>query len=145
HAYGCSSGSALWVGLRFGDFQSLKPHPDEHPIQPIEASHLVAAGASPDRQRRSEFYGVAGFGFAAFMLVLIAIGVANSPAGIAGEKERITVVELTMLADRAADKGDIDRAVMHLQTAASRLRANKDERVSRIEERIAELRKREIQ
>lgn len=25
----------------FGDFQSLKPNPDEHRIQPIEASHLV--------------------------------------------------------------------------------------------------------
>ena len=24
----------------FGDFQSLKPNPDEHRIQPIEASHL---------------------------------------------------------------------------------------------------------
>ena len=26
----------------FGDFQSLKPNPDEHRIQPIEASQLVA-------------------------------------------------------------------------------------------------------
>lgn len=26
-----------WV---FGDFQSLKPNPDEHRIQPIEYSHL---------------------------------------------------------------------------------------------------------
>ena len=25
----------------FGDFQSLKPNPDEHRIQPIEASQLV--------------------------------------------------------------------------------------------------------
>ena len=25
----------------FGDFQSLKPNPDEHRIQPIEASHLA--------------------------------------------------------------------------------------------------------
>ena len=25
----------------FGDFQSLKPNPDEHRIQPIESSHLV--------------------------------------------------------------------------------------------------------
>ncbi len=34
-----------WV---FGDFQSLKPNPDEHRIQPIEASHLGTgrAGAS---------------------------------------------------------------------------------------------------
>ncbi|MFZ2825395.1 hypothetical protein, partial [Hydrogenophaga sp.] len=28
-----------WV---FGDFQSLKPNPDEHRIQPIEASQLAA-------------------------------------------------------------------------------------------------------
>ena len=27
-----------WV---FGDFQSLKPNPDEHRIQPIETSHLA--------------------------------------------------------------------------------------------------------
>ncbi|RRJ15250.1 hypothetical protein EIM05_17445, partial [Pseudomonas aeruginosa] len=30
-----------WV---FGDFQSLKPNPDEHRIQPIGASHLEASG-----------------------------------------------------------------------------------------------------
>jgi len=32
---------ADWV---FGDFQSLKPNPDEHRIQPIEASQLVNVG-----------------------------------------------------------------------------------------------------
>jgi len=31
---------ADWV---FGDFQSLKPNPDEHRIQPIEASQLGRA------------------------------------------------------------------------------------------------------
>ena len=32
----------------FGDFQSLKPNPDEHRIQPIEASHLAQAAAVPE-------------------------------------------------------------------------------------------------
>ncbi|MFZ2828782.1 hypothetical protein, partial [Hydrogenophaga sp.] len=32
-----------WV---FGDFQSLKPNPDEHRIQPIEASHLEGVARS---------------------------------------------------------------------------------------------------
>ena len=45
---------ALWVVLRFGDFQSLKPNPDEHRIQPIEASHLDWEQV-PDHSKLCEF------------------------------------------------------------------------------------------
>src|SRR5438034_4529877 len=45
HSYGCSSGSCVWVDWGFGDFQSLKTTPGEHPQQPIEPSHL-GPGAS---------------------------------------------------------------------------------------------------
>lgn len=38
----CSSGVGSEVDWMFGDFQSPKPNPDEHRIQPIEASQLVA-------------------------------------------------------------------------------------------------------
>src|SRR5438034_11796715 len=40
HSYGCSSGSCVWVDWGFGDFQSLKTTPGEHPQQPIEPSQL---------------------------------------------------------------------------------------------------------
>ena len=39
-----------WV---FGDFQSLKPNPDEHRIQPIEASQLARARLTGDRTRNT--------------------------------------------------------------------------------------------
>jgi hypothetical protein len=42
----------------FGDFQSLKPNPDEHRIQPIESSqlgHLLAVHITPaDEQKRAQ-------------------------------------------------------------------------------------------
>src|SRR5436190_18414247 len=44
HSYGCSSGSCVWVDWGFGDFQSLKTTPGEHPQQPIEPSHLGREG-----------------------------------------------------------------------------------------------------
>jgi hypothetical protein len=44
-----------WV---FGDFQSLKPNPDEHRIQPIEASQLVEQGKVETRgiKRWTKYY-----------------------------------------------------------------------------------------
>src|SRR5438477_8989512 len=47
HSYGCSSGSCVWGDWGFGDFQSLKTTPGEHPQQPIEPSHL-----DPPRRHR---------------------------------------------------------------------------------------------
>lgn len=38
----------------FGDSQSLKPHPDEHPTQPIEASQLGVFGLMHEREASSE-------------------------------------------------------------------------------------------
>jgi hypothetical protein len=40
----------------FGDFQSLKPNPDEHRIQPIEASHLDTADTAGRRVQRIRFF-----------------------------------------------------------------------------------------
>src|SRR5437667_6447932 len=48
HSYGCSSGSCVWVDWGFGDFQSLKTTPGEHPQQPIEPSQLGLACESTD-------------------------------------------------------------------------------------------------
>jgi hypothetical protein len=44
----------LWVfgEWGFGDSQSLKPHPDEHPTQPIEASHLANSLPNPSLHRK---------------------------------------------------------------------------------------------
>ncbi|WP_298623058.1 hypothetical protein, partial [uncultured Zoogloea sp.] len=43
HSYGCSSGAGSQGDWGFGDFQSLRISPGEHPKQPIETSQLEAA------------------------------------------------------------------------------------------------------
>jgi Na+/phosphate symporter len=71
-----------WV---FGDFQSLKPSPDEHRIQPIEASQLVHGDAPLWALLPALLCTGAAFGVVMSPLVARATGVVPlAQAGLAG-------------------------------------------------------------
>lgn len=107
---------------------------------------LVVAWRSVDRLRRREAFQVAGVSAGLFMFVLVFVGMfATLPNFNQNEfeKQALSVPELVSLAEQAEARGDIDRAIMHLQTLQTRLGPT-DERSARLGERIAELKKKEV-
>ncbi len=100
---------------------------------------LVAAAFSTDTDKRSEFYAVAGVGFFVFIFVLAIGGAVSSATESPGmERERITIVELNMLADRALENKDYERALMHLGTIKLRVRGD-EERSKTVREKIRQI------
>jgi len=105
---------------------------------------LTAGAIMPDSHRRQELFAIAGVGFFVFVLVLLfgypITGNVSSPAI---EKSRLTISELLELADSAENKGNFDRALMHLETVKSRLQSG-DSRLEKIEERISDTKDRQV-
>jgi cytochrome c-type biogenesis protein CcmH/NrfG len=64
---------------------------------------------------------------------------ATKQGGSGGDRERLTLSELSVLADRAEAQGDVERAISYLETVAGRLDP-KDQNVFKIRNRIKDLR-----
>ena len=105
---------------------------------------LIAGAMTKEAERREELFAIGGIGFFAFIIVLLfgslISGNVESPAI---EKQKLTVSELIKLADTAEDKGDYDRAIMHLETIEQRLEPN-DPRKQKLEERIDQTKDKQI-
>jgi hypothetical protein len=102
---------------------------------------LITAASTADRIRRMELYGVAGAGAGLLAAILFFGGMmeAGKESAIGLNRERLTISELSALADRAESQGDMDRAISYLEATASRLDP-KDENLFKVRERIKELR-----
>lgn len=100
---------------------------------------LLAAAFSSDARRRGEFYGVAALALLPLFVAVLAVGAAPQKDRQELEKERLNVSELNLLAARAAELGDSERAVMHLNTALDRFEL-KDPRRQVLQSRIDALR-----
>jgi energy-coupling factor transporter transmembrane protein EcfT len=94
----------------------------------VIGSCVVAAGLTSDRLKRSELFAVSGFGTLIFVAVLFFGLMTYSPsaeeARVAVEKQRLTVRELSSLADQAIQAKDYERAVMHLNALQLRLQTD---------------------
>jgi hypothetical protein len=105
---------------------------------------LMAAAFSIDVNRRNEFYGVAGIGFIVFMFLLffgtLITGKVVSPAM---EKERVTINELNILAERCLQNKDFERALMHLHTIESRVSGD-EVRLKLVQEKIRQIELQEL-
>jgi hypothetical protein len=101
---------------------------------------LITAASSKDRVKRMELYAAAGLGalLLAFILFFGTMIETTKQSGAGTDRERLTLSELSALADRAESQGDLDRAVSYLETIASKMDP-KDENVFKIRDRIKEL------
>jgi hypothetical protein len=107
---------------------------------------IITAASSTDRAKRMELYttagvGVALLGFILFFGSLIEDTRRQSVAG--GDRDRLTLNELSTLADRAEAQNDLERAISYLETIAARLDPH-DQNGFKIRDRIKELRGKSI-
>jgi len=105
---------------------------------------LIAAAFTSEINKRGEFYTVAGIGFGVFIVVLflgsLVSGAIDSPTI---EKQKVTISELNILAERAIQNKDYERAVMHLRTIESRV-SNDDVRLKLVKEKIKQIELQEL-
>lgn len=106
---------------------------------------LIGASLTKNPQKRVELFNVLGIAFFSFMLVLsfgsIIMMAEESPRS---EISRLTVPEFITLAKEAEQKGDYERAIMHLEYVKSRLDSD-DPRIERIEEKIKEAKLKQLE
>lgn len=102
---------------------------------------LAAAGLSHNEQKRGEFYAVSGIaGFALFMILMVG-GMATSGStsvAIQNEKKKLTISELVHLSEVAKEKGDFDRALMHLMSVRARIQSA-DPRMEKLMKKIDQI------
>ena len=104
---------------------------------------LIAAAFTSDAAKRGEFYVIAGIGF--FVFILFYIFGSIEPAGLnpIDEKQRITIIELQTLADRALQNKDFERALIHLRTIEGRVHGD-EVRMKLIQKRIRQIELQEL-
>jgi hypothetical protein len=95
--------------------------------------------------KRMELYTAAGvvtvlLGFILFFGTMIE---ATKQSTQSGDRDRLTLSELTALADRAEAQGDLERAISYLDTVAARLDPH-DQNVFKMRDRIKALRDKSI-
>jgi hypothetical protein len=101
---------------------------------------LLFAASSKDRVKRMELYSAAGIGTLLLGFILFfGTMVEATKQGSGGDRDRLTLSELSVLADRAEAQGDVERAISYLETVAARLDP-KDQNVFKLRNRIKDLR-----
>ncbi|MGR5284769.1 hypothetical protein ACP3V5_05585 [Vibrio maritimus] len=112
----------------------------------ILALLITVAILTQDSQRRTEIYvvsGILGFVFSMVLMIGGATQIDNSASAIQSEKNRLTISELIVLSELAAERSDFDRALMHLDMIKRRLDSN-DSRVNELNTRIESIKDKQI-
>lgn len=105
---------------------------------------LISGAFANDARRRGEFYGIAGIGFMVFMMFVLPFAAVSGNADRIGESHyRPTISELSLLAEQAATRGDIERALQHLEALEARLEA-RDPRREDLKKRIEDLKRQQL-
>ena len=106
---------------------------------------LLLAASAKDRMKRMELYTAAGVGtvLLGFILFFGTMIEATKQSTQSGDRDRLTLSELTALADRAEAQGDLERAISYLDTVAARLDPH-DQNVFKMRDRIKALRDKSI-
>lgn len=105
---------------------------------------LFAAAVTSSESRRFELYSIAGIALIPLAVASLAVGGSSIKSNQDREKEALSLSELSILSARAAEMGDIDRAVMHLETAKTRISGNEGQR-KQVQQRIDELKNRTLE
>ncbi|EMB48627.1 Uncharacterised protein [Vibrio mimicus] len=93
------------------------------------------------KERREEFFGVAGL--ATFVLFMILMFGGLSGLKTEEEKDRLTLTEFIVLSDYAEQKGDFEKAIKHREAVLNKL-AKDDVRIESIKGQIKQLKQRQI-